>query len=397
MYGFDLLNVFRVDHSHGVTLTLKHFRVRLFLDKIPTGVVMICPNCGTEIPEGMAYCPSCSQKVIKHLSEEASALASLEAQSIPVAPKDVSGAPKGVQDTPGVSDALGTSPTTDIPKASAVSGALDISDTSDTAKTVSVSESAQDQKISSEVLPHYDEHSVVVRPVEESESILASSDSRPKTREEKRAMRARLRTMRIALARGIEQHGDPHLHVHDNDLSAKAAPVQPISQVKEVHMFRRQIIMGIILALIILTVLSGLYGAWNSGLIGGVVVPDVRGRNAADATAVLTDAGFTVNLDTAYVDGASGLVVSMTPEPGERQSHGQLITVQVSEPRVIPNVVGKTYREASAELDARGYTTVVVVGVDAVKDSDIVFAVSPDQGTALTASQPVTLTVYRAE
>ena len=72
-----------------------------------------------------------------------------------------------MQDTPGVSDALGTSPTTDIPKASAVSGALDISDTSDTAKTVSVSESAQDQKISSEVLPHYDEHSVVVRPVEE--------------------------------------------------------------------------------------------------------------------------------------------------------------------------------------------------------------------------------------
>ena len=71
--------------------------------------------------------------------------------------------------------------------------------------------------------------------------------------------------------------------------------------------------------------------------------------------------------------------------------------MQVSEPRVIPNVVGKTYREASAELDARGYTTVVVVGVDAVKDSDIVFAVSPDQGTALTASQPVTLTVYRAE
>lgn len=282
---------------------------------------MKCPDCGTEIPEGMAYCPSCSQKVIKHLSEEAS----------------------------------------------------------------------------HEVLPQYDEDSVVVRPVEEREPILAPSDARPKTREEKRAMRARLRTMRIALARGIEQRGDPHLHVHDNDLSAKAAPVQPISKVKEVHLFRHQISMGIVFALIILAMLGGFYGAWSTGLIGGVTVPDVRGRSAADATAVLTDAGFNVSLNTTYVDGSAGLVVAMDPEPGERQPRGQLITVQVNEPRVIPNVVGKTYREALAELRARGYADVTVLGVDTVQDSDIVDALSPEQGTAAPVSQSITLTVHHAE
>ncbi|WP_084522263.1 PASTA domain-containing protein [Atopobium fossor] len=375
---------------------------------------MNCPNCGTEIPEGMAYCPSCSQKVIKHLSEEASALASLEvpipAAELTIEPAvdittDISSVPavSAVEPIAKSTDELTANPVVESESISpnkpihAEEDVATLTSTPISELTPALDEQALVEEPSEEVLPQYDENSVVVRPIEESEPILAPSDARPKTRQEKRAMRARLRTMRIALARGIEQRGDPHLHVHDNDLSAKAAPVQPISKVKEVHMFRRQIILGALFACIILVILGGLYGAWSTGLIGGVTVPDVRGRSAADATAVLTDAGFDVNLAITYVDDSAGLVVNMVPKPGERQPYGQTITVQVSEQRVIPNIVGKTFDEAAKELYDRGYDVVTVTGVDAVEKSDIVTAVTPDEGTSATVEQSITLTVKRAE
>jgi serine/threonine-protein kinase len=72
-----------------------------------------------------------------------------------------------------------------------------------------------------------------------------------------------------------------------------------------------------------------------SGGVGEVVVPNVRGRTADDAEAVLRSAGFTdVIRQPTENDGtvAEGEVVNTNPEPGESAAPDQPITLLIAGP-----------------------------------------------------------------
>jgi serine/threonine-protein kinase len=87
-------------------------------------------------------------------------------------------------------------------------------------------------------------------------------------------------------------------------------------------------------------------------------LPNVLGRQEADARAILEALGFRVDLTReASPDFDEGIVIAMTPEPGQEVNADALVTLTVStgpDQVDVPNVIGLTLDEASRRLDQFG-------------------------------------------
>ncbi len=90
-----------------------------------------------------------------------------------------------------------------------------------------------------------------------------------------------------------------------------------------------------------------------------VVVPNVAGRSAADATAALQDAGFAVNPKLQYDPTIpAGNVIGTDPKIGAgapRDSSITLIVSQGPQPVPVPDVSNQTFDQASQALTAAGF------------------------------------------
>jgi serine/threonine-protein kinase len=124
-----------------------------------------------------------------------------------------------------------------------------------------------------------------------------------------------------------------------------------------------------------------------------VKIPDVKGKSKDDATAALKQAGFTVATITDTVPGAGiakDLVVSTDPAIGKTVDRGSLITLQVSSGEVtVPDVVGKTDKQAIALLKKAGITAgqILVVQVPSDKPAGEVLQQDPGPGPQTTIDQ----------
>lgn len=98
--------------------------------------------------------------------------------------------------------------------------------------------------------------------------------------------------------------------------------------------------------------------------VGVVRVPAVEGRNVEEASQVLVDSGFSVELEEAESeDVAKDLVITQSVPPTEERPQGSIITLTVSVGRgevVVPNLAGQAEADARVALAREGLLEEVV-------------------------------------
>jgi eukaryotic-like serine/threonine-protein kinase len=89
-----------------------------------------------------------------------------------------------------------------------------------------------------------------------------------------------------------------------------------------------------------------------------VDVPNVKGLGVAEAVARLSDAGLEANPVDVFSDQPSGTVIAQDPAAGARVVEDTRVRINVSQgakPIAVPNVVGQTFEDAKAALEAEGF------------------------------------------
>jgi hypothetical protein len=93
------------------------------------------------------------------------------------------------------------------------------------------------------------------------------------------------------------------------------------------------------------------------GQRAGVLMPDVRGLNQAEARQALSDAGVPgeiVAVEERPAAGVPGVVIQQTPVQGVSIDNAAQVLLVVSTPAVVPDVVGLTPAEGASELMGMG-------------------------------------------
>ena len=147
-----------------------------------------------------------------------------------------------------------------------------------------------------------------------------------------------------------------------------------------------------IAAVVVAAVLTA-FVTWRMELWGGSTIPDVMGLSEADATAELTSAGFTVAVEPVVVDEGAGTVVSMRPQAGRRVETGRTIELGIGVDRTVPDVEGMAIDEAKSELQAHGIDRIRLEYQNSDEAKGTVIAASPVVGTKVAADDVVTLVV----
>lgn len=93
---------------------------------------------------------------------------------------------------------------------------------------------------------------------------------------------------------------------------------------------------------------------------GGVKVPDLTGMTVDEATAVLEPLGLKIEVarEVASSSHPAGAIVRQDPKAGDRMDKGGIVKVQISkggQTEGVPNVVGKTRKEAESILTGIGF------------------------------------------
>ncbi|MDI2129111.1 PASTA domain-containing protein [Yinghuangia seranimata] len=126
-------------------------------------------------------------------------------------------------------------------------------------------------------------------------------------------------------------------------------------------------------------------------------VPDVLGAAYADAAARLTAAGFTVVRVDAVSAKPQGTVTATSPASGTQAAKGTRVTVTVAKPdtAVVPDIMNKSYRDATATVRAAG----LVMDQDSVDHAAnpvwnrcYVVAFTPPAGTVVAKGSLVDIT-----
>jgi serine/threonine-protein kinase len=127
-----------------------------------------------------------------------------------------------------------------------------------------------------------------------------------------------------------------------------------------------------------------------------VVVPDVRGRDLAEAANLLGQQDFQTTTRSQASDSvAEGKVITTDPPPGQQADRNSLVTIFVStgpETASVPDVEGQTQAQATADLQRAGFG-VDVRSEPAQNDNDVGKVISQDPGPNDTASKGSTVTI----
>lgn len=350
--------------THVDTLRLSPFVCKVCTLHCREGSFVKCPDCGVEVESGAVLCPNCGAKLMRHLSDAAAELLARDVEH------HVEQSQNPIQ--------VDTGRPLSIPE-------IDINETED-----SVAAPSEQTSESSDVS---EETGVVQRPAYEPEPVLVDEQVKPRTKEERKAQRARIRTMRRAERQGTAPRGNPHLHVHDNDQAAAAAPVRSAAAIDDHRKLRRVVRNTVAAMLGIFAVLLVLLITWDMQLWGGKNLPDVRGMSSSDASSALAKLGYSVTLVDCKSDDSFGLVLDESPDPGKRTSTSTPIVLGIGTARSIPDIVGTTKTSAEAALKEEGFTNIVWVN-DSENDSNyIVTAVNSSSGDELKSTTQITVTL----
>lgn len=128
-----------------------------------------------------------------------------------------------------------------------------------------------------------------------------------------------------------------------------------------------------------------------------VPAPDVTGKDATEAGAVLEAAGLVLGpvTESYHESVLAGLVISQDREAGVDAPRGSKVAIVVSkgpEPVAIPSVAGAQEADAVGALEAAGFT-VTVVAQDNAAAKGTVLDQSPAAGALMVPGTAVTLTV----
>ena len=154
----------------------------------------------------------------------------------------------------------------------------------------------------------------------------------------------------------------------------------------------KKVVIGVIAAVVALAAIIA-FATYQMQLWGGKAVPDVRGMTEADATSVLEGNGFTVRSTQVKSDDTEGLVLLMDPTAGSRAGEGSEVVIHIASARAIPDVVGKTEKEAKAAIDEEGYENVSYVKERSDSAEGTVLSISPEVGTRAKSTIAVTVKV----
>ena len=131
-----------------------------------------------------------------------------------------------------------------------------------------------------------------------------------------------------------------------------------------------------------------------------VAIPVVKGKTVEVAMAELKDAGLLYEiLNVEDSETAQGIVVGTDPQEGKEVTVNSIVKVFVSrgagEKKVaVPNVINKTFSEATAELVSKGLkVSDNIVKENSSKAKDIVLSTNPLPGVEVTEGSTITLTV----
>jgi len=129
-----------------------------------------------------------------------------------------------------------------------------------------------------------------------------------------------------------------------------------------------------------------------------VAVPDVEGLPNRLAVREIRDAGLKALVFSRTDEEVKlGIVIEQDPQPGERMTRGNLVTIYVSEglPKAnVPDVVGRSRDDAVAALTDAGLKA-NVVSVNSLEDVDTVLATAPKAGTELVQGATVRVNVSK--
>ena len=133
---------------------------------------------------------------------------------------------------------------------------------------------------------------------------------------------------------------------------------------------------------------------WQTSTV--TVVPDVRGRDLADAANLLGQRGFqTTTKNQASDTVGDGKVITTDPAAGQQADRNSLVTIFVStgpDTVTVPNVEGETQGQATADLQGAGFV-VATKSAPAQKDKDIGNVISQDPAPNTKAKKGSTVTI----
>ncbi len=129
-----------------------------------------------------------------------------------------------------------------------------------------------------------------------------------------------------------------------------------------------------------------------------VKLPDVVGQNKNDAADQLRSQGLRVVLTQRDVDDPQDEVVEMQPPAGTAVADGSKVTLFWSDgPETVPNVVGKTEREATKLIEDAGFKVSRVTDSSTESKKGEVLQQSPAAGQRLDKDSTVTIVVSTYE
>lgn len=130
-----------------------------------------------------------------------------------------------------------------------------------------------------------------------------------------------------------------------------------------------------------------------------VTVPNLVGRNADDAIAILQRRGLEPDIENVISDEVKrDEVISQNPEAGSEVREGAAVEIRVSAGReqvTVPAVVGTSQADAEQALEAAGFRTKVERAYSDTVPEGAVISSSPEQGRSVSKGRTITLTVSR--
>ncbi len=131
-----------------------------------------------------------------------------------------------------------------------------------------------------------------------------------------------------------------------------------------------------------------------------VETPDLVGLMVDEATQALEEAGFTVKTVEVENEAEPGTVVDQSPAAGTMVMPGAEVTLVVSAGKtetLVPKVVGMTQDDATATLQAAGYTVQVKGTYDEKVEKGIVISQSPEAGSVAEPNTRVDIVVSQGK
>lgn len=135
-----------------------------------------------------------------------------------------------------------------------------------------------------------------------------------------------------------------------------------------------------------------IFSTYALELWGGKIIPDVTGKTTVDAEYLLEDKGFNVEVNEVHSDETQGIVLYVTPNVGDRTDSETPVVINVSIPRVIPEVSGAQYDDIIAALHEQGISNITTKEERSSEEAGLVLNITPQPGSIVKSTDKVVIT-----